>query len=122
MRQPAAGEQTGRWAVARPVLQFLLVGLVAVAIVGIATAAASRRVGQREATVDARTTTLLKAQTAVEPALTDGLLTQQPAAVAKVARAVRRQVLDKSLIRVKIWRRDGRIVYSDEPRLVGTRY
>src|SRR4051812_41551138 len=122
MRQPADAERSGRWAVARPVLQFALVGVVAVAIVGIATAIASRRVGQREATVDARTTTLLKAQTAVEPALTNGLLTRQPAAVAKVAGVVRRQVLDRSLIRVKIWRCDGLIVYSDEPRLVGTRY
>ena len=75
----------GRWAVARPLLQFTLVGIVAVAIVGIATAAASRRVGQREAIVDARTTTLVKAQTAVEPVVTDGLLTAQPKAAASVA-------------------------------------
>ena len=67
----------GRWAVARPLLQFTLVGIVAVAIVGIATAAASRRVGQREAIVDARTTTLVKAQTAVEPVVTDGLLDER---------------------------------------------
>ena len=112
----------GRWAVARPLLQFTLVGIVAVAIVGIATAAASRRVGQREAIVDARTTTLVKAQTAVEPVVTDGLLTAQPEAVAKVDDTVRSGVLDKSLVRVKIWTRDGRIVYSDDDRLDGASY
>src|SRR3954447_9771630 len=111
-----------RWPVARPIVQFFLVGLIAVALVGIATAVAARRVGQREATVDARTTTLVKAQTVVEPAVTDGLLTAQPAAVRRVDAAVRHGVLDRSLVRVKIWTRDGRIVYSDEPRLAGALY
>jgi len=111
-----------RWTVTRPVLQFALVGLVAVTIVGVATAVASRRIGEREAITDARTTTLLKAQTVVEPVVTDGLATGQPDAVRRVDRVVRRNVLDDSLIRVKIWARDGTIVYSDEPRLVGTTY
>src|SRR3954453_269807 len=111
-----------RWPVARPIVQFFLVGLVAVALAGIATAVASRRVGQREATVDARTTTLIKAQTAVEPAVTDALAKGDPAALARRGGIVPRDVLDASLVRVKIWSRDGTIVYSDEPRLVGTTY
>src|SRR4051794_38962648 len=111
-----------RWPVARPILQFFLVGLIAVVIVGIATAAAARRVGQREAIVDARTTTLIRAQNIVEPVVTDGLLTARPAAVRRVNAAVHRGVLDHNLVRVKIWTRDGRIVYSDEPRLDGTSY
>lgn len=112
----------GRWSVSRLVLQFLVAGIVAVAIVGVATAVASRRVGQREAIADARTTTLIKAQTIVEPIVTDDLATGAPAAVAAVDRVVKTQVLDDSLVRVKIWTRDGRIVYSDEPRLVGTQF
>jgi two-component system, NarL family, sensor kinase len=111
-----------RWPVARPIAQFFLVGLVAVAVVGVATAVAARRVGQREAIVDARTTTLVKAQTVVEPVVTDGLLTGQPAAMRRIDAAVRHGVLDRSLVRVKIWTRDGLIVYSDEPRLAGTSY
>ena len=117
--QPANGP---RWPVARPIAQFFLVGLVAVAVVGIATAVAARRVGQREAIVDARTTTLVKAQTVVEPLVTDGLATAQPAAVRRVDTAVRHGVLDRSLVRVKIWTRDGLIVYSDDSRLAGTSY
>jgi signal transduction histidine kinase len=118
--QPA--DRTTRWPVARPIVQFFLVGLVAVAVVGIATAVAARRVGQREAIVDARTTTLVKAQTVVEPVVTDGLLTARPAAVRRVDTAVRHGVLDRSLVRVKIWTREGRIVYSDEPQLRGASY
>lgn len=39
-----------------------------------------------------------------------------------VDHVVRHGVLDQSLVRVKIWRADGTIVYSDQPRLIGSRY
>src|SRR3954471_17335108 len=111
-----------RWPVARPVAQFALVGLIAVIVVGLVTAVASRRVGQREAIVDARTTTLVKAQTVVEPVVTDDLVTGAPAAANKVDDAVRHGVLDRSLVRGKICTRDGKIVYSDAPALKGQTY
>jgi signal transduction histidine kinase len=104
------------------VLQFALLGLAAVVIVGLATATASRRVGQREAIIDARTTALVKAQSVVEPAVSVGLVNGEPASVRAVDQVVRHGVLDPSLVRVKIWRSDGTIVYSDEPRIVGSRY
>jgi signal transduction histidine kinase len=113
---------SGRWAVAWLVGQFAFVGVAALLVVGLATEVASRRVGEREAISDARTTTLVKAQGLVEPAITDGLITAQPAAVARVNAVVRKSVLDRDLVRVKIWTRDGRIVYSDEPRLAGAKY
>ena len=108
--------------VARQVGQFTLAGIVAVAIVGLATAIASRRVGEREAIVDVRATALAKAQSLVEPVVTSGLVAGDPVAVSAVAFVVERDVLDDSLVRVKIWRRDGLIVYSDEARLIGSRY
>jgi two-component system NarL family sensor kinase len=108
--------------VARPVAQFAVIGIAAVVIVGLATATASRRIGQREAIADARTTTLVKAQGLVEPEVTVGLVTGNPAAVQAVGEVVDTSVIDDSLVRVKIWRADGRIVYSNEPRLIGTSY
>jgi signal transduction histidine kinase len=112
----------GRGVVARPVFQFAAIGIAALVIVGLATAAASRRVGEREAVSDARTTTLVKAQGLVEPLLTDGVASGDPAAVARIAHVVERQVLDDSLVRVKIWTADGTIVYSDAPSLEGRRF
>lgn len=115
-------EERTRWSVAWPVAQFALAGIVAVVIVVIATSLASGRVGEREAIVDARSQTLVRARDVVEPLVTDGLLTSEPAAVNAVDDVVRRAVLDASLIRVKIWRADGTIIYSDEARLIGTQY
>lgn len=112
----------GRWMVAWQVGQFTLAGLIAVAIVGVATAVASQRVGKREAINDARTQTIAKAQGFIEPVVTNALKSGDPAAVAKIDEIVKRDLLDASLVRVKIWKKDGTIVYSDEPRLIGSRY
>jgi signal transduction histidine kinase len=108
--------------VAWQVGQFLVAGAVALALVGAATSVASRRVGEREAIVEARSTTLAAAQGVVEPAVTDALLSGAPAAVAAVDRAVQVSIVQSSMVRVKIWRSDGRIVYSDEDRLIGATY
>lgn len=44
------------------------------------------------------------------------------AARSRLDTVVRRDVLDESLVRVKLWTADGRILYSDEPALVGARW
>lgn len=116
--EPAA--RSGRRLVALQVGQFALAGLVALAIVGVATSIASRRVGEREAVTDARSTTVIRAQGVVTPALTDALLDGDPEAVARVDDVVQRDVLDDSLVRVKLWSQGGTIVYSDEEQLIGT--
>lgn len=113
---------SGTWTVTRHVVQFTAAGAVALAVVAFATATASARAGQREATSDARTTASVKAQSLVEPVLLDSLTAGDPAAVAAVDAVVRARVLDANLIRVKIWNREGTIVYSDEPRLLGVDY
>jgi signal transduction histidine kinase len=108
--------------VAVPVLQFAALGLAALVIVGLAVSVASKRVGEREAIVNARSEALVKAQAVVEPILVDSVVKVDPSEVERIDKAVRRDVLDDSLVRVKIWRADGTILYSDEERLVGSRY
>ena len=117
-----AGGRVGRGVVGLHVAKFALAGVVALAIVGLGTSIASRRVGEREAIADARTTTLTKAEGLVQPVLEDGVLTGSPDALARLGTAVERNVLDRALIRVKLWTGTGKIVYSDEPRLIGTTY
>ena len=122
MTRSRGTEESSRRFVALEVGRFALAGVIALLIVGLATAIASRRVGEREAIANARTTTVTKAQGLVAPALTDGVLNGTPSAIGAVDAVVRRDVLDGSLVRVKLWNEDGTIVYSDEPRLVGTHY
>jgi two-component system, NarL family, sensor kinase len=102
--------------------QFALVGAIALVIVGLATAVASRRIGEREAITDARSSAVIKAQGLVEPAIGNDLITDSKAAVVRLDGVVRRDVLDASVVRVKVWNGAGEILYSDEPRLIGAHY
>jgi signal transduction histidine kinase len=61
----------------------------------------------------------LLAEAVVQPALRDPLAEGDSAAAAAVGAAVDDYLESSSLVRVKVWTRAGRIVYSDEARLIG---
>jgi two-component system, NarL family, sensor kinase len=106
----------------RLVLRYAVTGLVVLVLVAVATVFASRAIGTQEAIGDAVRATTLVAEVAVQPALNDAVLAGDPAALAELDRAVRTHVVRGSLVRVKLWDTSGRIVYSDEPRLVGEQF
>ena len=106
--------------------QLVVAALVVRAVVAVGGSYASRNVAEREAVTDAATMTDLLATSTIQPALTPELLSDDPA-TAKAARdalgkVVEGQVLGTSVIRVKIWKPDGTILYSDESRIVGQRF
>lgn len=75
-----------------------------------------------EAVRDTRERVEAEGQLVQVAGLSDGLRTGSPAAIAKLDDLVQGQVLGGSIVRVKVWTRDGRILYSDEPRLIGRRF
>jgi signal transduction histidine kinase len=108
--------------VRRAVAQFVLAGLVAVAVFVVGTFFVIRDLGRRDALRNARQFATLAGQGIVEPALERSVLTGDPRGLARLDRIVQERILDEGVVRVKIWDHTGRIVYSDEPRLIGTRY
>lgn len=102
--------------------RFALSGLAALLLAGGVAAFALSRVGTREAIREARLVTRVLAQGAIEPNLTDRLVDGDPAAVAAMDRIVRERVLGDPVARVKLWTERGRIVYSDEPRQIGSTF
>jgi signal transduction histidine kinase len=105
-----------------PVTQFAFAGLAVLAVFGAAAVLALRGLGNAEALRDARQFATLAGQGIVEPTVAPGLLRGRPQAIAAVDRMVQERVLGERVVRVKLWAHDGRIVYSDEPRLIGTRF
>jgi len=105
-----------------PVTQFALAGLAVLAVFGAAALLALRSLGDAEALRDARQFATLAGQGIVEPTVATGLLRGEPDAIAAVDSIVQERVLGERVVRVKLWARDGRIVYSDEPRLIGARF
>jgi signal transduction histidine kinase len=102
----------------RVYLQVLVVTALVVLLVGALGAVASRQVAEREAVRDAARQAAVLADAVITPALQDGIITSEPAAVMQLDQVVHRHVLDETVVRVKFWTADGRIIYSDEPRLV----
>ena len=100
-------------------LQVVVMAVAVIIAVGVLGAVASRKVAESEAVNDAAQTTGVLADAVVQPALTPGVVTGDKAAIARLDRAVRDHVLGESIVRVKVWTVDGRIVYSDESRLIG---
>jgi signal transduction histidine kinase len=106
----------------RPVTQFALAGLVVLAVFGAAAVLALRSLAEDEALRDARQFAELAGQGIVEPSIRSSLLDGEPGAIDAVDTVVNERVLGERVVRVKLWDASGRIVYSDEPRLIGARY
>jgi two-component system NarL family sensor kinase len=106
----------------RALARFALASVVVAVVVGLAGAVVSRRAAQTAATDDARTVTEVLAHSVIVPNLTDTLVTGDAAAIRRMDQAVIGKVTTGSLVRVKLWTPEGKIVYSDEHRLIGASY
>ena len=105
-----------------PVVQFLAAGLLVLVVVVIGTVQLSSRAADEEALNDAQATTELLARSVAQPAIPRGLAAGNPGAVDRFDRTVLRRLLVGEVRRIKIWTAQGRIVYSDETRLIGDRF
>ena len=104
-------------------VRYVASGLAAVVLVSMLGVWLFSRAGEEEAVRDAQDQTRIAAEGSVEPAVTEALLRGDPGALDGFDRVIQEHVLsDPSVVRVKIWTRSGRIVYSDESRLIGTVY
>jgi two-component system NarL family sensor kinase len=110
--------------VRQAVVRYVASALVAVVLISLVGVWLLRRAGQGEAIRDAKDQTRIAALGSVEPALSNSLLRGDPRAIDALDRVVEEQVLSdpSPIVRVKVWDRSGRIVYSNEPRLIGARY
>ena len=106
------------WAVAR----YALSGFAALVVLAAAGVYLLERIGRSEAIRDAKQVTAVAGRGVVERNVTPALERGDPAAVARMDAVVRRISAAGNVVRVKIWLPDGRIVYSDEHRLIGSRY
>lgn len=104
------------------VAKFAVGGLAALAAVGIGSYLLMRHIGTSEAIDNAKSVTRIVGREIVQPAVSDGILSERRSSIDRLDRVVRRRVLHDPIVRVKVWTRRGRIVYSDEPRLIGARY
>jgi signal transduction histidine kinase len=100
-------------------VQFVVASLLLFAIAWWATGIFSQRAARSEALADARVTTELLAHSVAEPSMPKGLVDGDAGAIDRFDREVLDRLLVSDVRRIKIWRADGTVVYSDETQLIG---
>jgi signal transduction histidine kinase len=110
-----------RGSTATAVLQFAITGTVVVLLLGVVAVELLRHTGTTEAIRDAKRVARLAGDGIVAPNVAPGLERGDPRAIAAMDRVIRGRVLSGDVVRVKLWDANGRIVYSDEHRLIGFR-
>ena len=106
----------------RVVTQFMLASLCALILFGVIGLVAQRRIGINEETRDVSERATLVARGIVTPLLTEQALIAGTPDARRLDRIIRSSVIDKQIVRIKLWKRDGTIVYSDASSLIGRRY
>ena len=101
------------------VLLYSLGGIAAILLLALAAVIVLRRTSTDESVRNARDESRVMAISVVAPALTDAAAAGDTGFVERFDGVVRNRLLPTGAIRVKLWNEHGRIIYSDEPRLIG---
>ena len=117
-RRPAAE----RSEITAAVTAFLLTGLAALALVCVPTVLLFQQVAEQRALTEAVTGGSNLARRLLAPETTSAAIAGDAAALARIDRVVRARMRDGSVARINIWEANGRVVYSDEPSLIGHTY
>ena len=125
MAQPVSGapgsELVGSGSVTKLLMRFAVAGIVVMVLLAFSIAVVAKMEALQKAIDEARNNAWVVAY-AIKPSLVPRIASGDVPAVAALDSAVRRFVLGASLVRVKIWDQDGKILYSDAAPLIGKRF
>ena len=99
--------------------QFLAAGLLVVIVLVVVTSLLGQRAAREEAISDAREITSVLAGSVAERSIPTGLVEGDTGAIDRFDLQVLPRLVVGDVRRVKIWDRDGTVVWSDEARLIG---
>ena len=102
--------------------RFMLGSLAAIAVIVVGGFFVLRDIAIEEAIGDTRDRVRSEARLVEAAGLEDGIVRGDRAALRRLDDLVSALVLGDSIVRVKLWTKDGTILYSDEPALIGKRY
>src|SRR4051812_12667000 len=102
-------------------IQFGVSALALVAVIGTVGAVGLHRASQGESLRQAGQLTRFVGE-GLAPEITDEVMAGDPAALQRLDEIVHGRVLRGPIRHVKLWTPDGRVVYSDEKRLIGRHF
>ncbi|MEU4090566.1 sensor histidine kinase [Streptomyces aureus] len=113
-----APESGGNRTVRRAVIAMVLIGLGSFTVVGAGTVLAAESIARRTALAEAARSAQLMGNVIFKPAV-PRLIDGDRAARAELDRAVRARESEAGVVRVKVWNRQGEVLYSNEPHAIG---
>lgn len=105
----------------RVIVSVAVAALLVLGIVAFAGSVIAKRIAERQGVHDAAVMTDLLATSAVQPRLTDAVLTNRKEAARAFSQIASAVVVDP-VTRIKIWRPDGEVLWSDDQSLIGRRF
>jgi two-component system NarL family sensor kinase len=106
------------WAVSR----FMVGSLVAIAVIVVGGFFSLRDIAIKQAERDTRERVRIYGDLVESGGLDNRLISGDRTLLRRLDDLVQGKILNSSVTRVKIWSHDGRILYSDEPRLINQRF
>ena len=101
---------------------FAITGLLVLLLVGVAGVLVMRRLGNEEALRQAERIALVAGQGVVEPRLTEGIMRGDSSSLLTIDEVVSGSVLRGPIARVTIRDPAGRVLYADDPALIGSTF
>lgn len=120
----SSGEASGRGrnrTVQRAIIALIVTALVVFALVATGAVLIARHVARGEALDESIRTASVVAQVEFVPEI-PAVIAGDPAAIAHLDEAVAHRRRDGAILRVKVWRANGTVVYSDDHQAIGQRY
>ena len=108
--------------VRQAVVRYLLYGAVALMVVSVPTFFVFGRIAEAHALDSAGEDGASIARRLLAPGVTDDLMASRPEAIAAMDGRLVPRMSDGSLARVKIWKQDGTVVYSDAHDIIGQKF
>ncbi|MER5599950.1 histidine kinase [Streptomyces sp. NPDC002265] len=113
-----APEQGGSRTVRHAVIAMIVIGLGAFTVVGAGTVLAAESIAKRTALAEAARSAQLMGNVIFKPAM-PGVMRGDIVAQARLDEAVRAREGEGGVVRVKVWNRQGEVLYSNEHRAIG---
>jgi hypothetical protein len=105
----------------RAVIALILTAVSAFAVVGVAAVIAAGKIAEHTALSEAERSAQTLGKVVFAPTI-PAVLNGDQAAQARLGEAIRARKLHGGIARIKVWSRDGEILYSDAPTAVGRRF
>jgi signal transduction histidine kinase len=105
----------------RVVIAVVAAAIVVLGLVAFVSSILARQIAERQSVHDAAVMTDLVAASAVQPRMTDAMLAD-PHAAARSFEKISADVVVDPIVRMKMWRADGRVLWSDDASLIGRRF